>query len=368
MSPRVLHVSQPTSAGVARAVLQGVDAVLTAGWAAALACPPGPLAEAAASRGAEVLPWPAGRAPGPAALQETRRLARLLARARPDLVHLHSSKAGLAGRLALRGRQPTVFSPHAWSFEPLSGPARRAAVGWERLAAARWTALLVCVGRAELDLGRAAGIAAPAVVVPNGVDLGEFPYADLAARATARHRLGLPPEGPLAVCLGRLDRQKGQDLLVAAWPVVRARIPTARLALVGDGPWARRLAAALPAGVWLAGPTAAPADWLAAADVVVVPSRWEGLAFVPLEAMAAGRPVVASAIAANAEAVPPAAGALVAATDRDALAGAIAARLGDPARSAQEGLAGRRHVEAAHDRRRAGGRLLAAYREVLRLS
>lgn len=367
MSPRVLHVSQPSTAGVARAVLQGVDAVLTAGWAAALACPPGPLAEAAAARGAEALPWPAGRAPGPATLQETRRLAGILAGARPDLVHLHSSKAGLAGRLALRGRRPTVFSPHAWSFEPLSGPARRAAVGWERRAATHWTALLVCVGRAELDLGRAAGISARALVVPNGVDLGEFPYADLAAREAARHRLGLPA-GPLAVCLGRLDRQKGQDLLLAAWPTVRTMIPTARLALVGDGPWVRRLAAALPGGVWLAGPTAAPADWLAAADIVVVPSRWEGLAFVPLEAMATGRPVVASAIAANAEAVPPAAGAVVDVTDRGALAGAIAARLGDPARAGQEGLAGRRHVEAAHDRRHAGAQLLAAYRAVLRRS
>ena len=69
---------------------------------------------------------------------EARALAGLIGSLAPDLVHLHSSKAGLAGRLALRGRRTTVFQPHAWSFEAVHGAVRAAGIAWERLAA-RWT-------------------------------------------------------------------------------------------------------------------------------------------------------------------------------------------------------------------------------------
>ena len=69
---------------------------------------------------------------------ETQRLRRLISQVDPDVVHLHSAKAGLAGRLAVRGTRPTLFQPHGWSWLAARGATARGALAWERLAA-RWT-------------------------------------------------------------------------------------------------------------------------------------------------------------------------------------------------------------------------------------
>ena len=114
--------------------------------------------------------------------------------------------------------------------------------------------------------------------------------------------------------------------------------------LVGDGPDRDRLAPAAHPRAWCSlGTVATRAPWLQAADVVVVPSRWEGQALVLLEAMACGVPVVASDIAANAETLPSTAGATVPATDPAALAAALVERLepGQQERRSAEGRAGR---------------------------
>jgi glycosyltransferase involved in cell wall biosynthesis len=364
-------------AGVAACVNRYVADQVARGWRVSVLCPGESwLSEAVVTAGADFVPWRASRGPGPATAVETADLRRELRRLRPDVLHLHSSKAGLAGRLAARGRVSTVLQPHAWSFEPLSGPMRSAAVSWERLAA-RWAARIVCVSDAERRAGVAAGIAGRYAVVPNGVDLSAFLPADDAGRSQARARLGIGPE-PLAVCVGRLSRQKGQDQLLAVWPQVRAHVPDARLALVGDGPLAGALAARLPAegsrstaagdvgGVSLLGATSDVRSWLAAADVVVCPSRYEGMALVPLEAMATGRSVVASRIPANVEAVPTAAGSTVdlSNTDGRQFADAIVARLRSRPKADHEGLAGRRHVEQHHDLARNLDQLVRVYREL----
>lgn len=350
MGRAVLHVAQPTDAGVAQCVLDDAVDQQSTGWSVTVACPSeGTLAARLTAAGVGVRDWPATRNPGATVPGETRRLRRIVASVAPDVVHLHSSKAGLAGRLALRGRHPTVFQPHAWSFDAVTGPVRAASLAWERLAS-RWAHRVVCVSAAERAAGEAAGVRARYVVVPNGVDLSAWPAADDDERTRARTRLGLGPE-PLAVCVGRLCRQKGQDVLVAAWPAVRQQVAAARLVLVGDGPDAADLARRAGAGVHLAGHRDDVADWLAAADVAVLPSRWEGLALTVLEAMARGRSVVASDVTGMAETLGPDAGALVPPDDPRALAEAVRARLADPALAAAEGVAGRGRVSAAHDLR-----------------
>jgi glycosyltransferase involved in cell wall biosynthesis len=105
--------------------------------------------------------------------------------------------------------------------------------------------------------------------------------------------------------------------------------------------------------------------WLAAADVVVAPSRYEGMALVPLEAMARARSVVASDIPANRESVPIGAGAAVDAQDPAALATAVADRLSDSFLVEREGRAGRVYVQARHDARVASERLVGLYADVL---
>jgi glycosyltransferase involved in cell wall biosynthesis len=257
-------------------------------------------------------------------------------------VHLHSSKAGLAGRLAVRGRRPTVFQPHLWSFETANGSLRRAAAAWERFAS-RWTDLVVCVSDDELAAGRAAGVTAEAEVVCNGVDTGYFVPGD---RTAARRRLGLPERAPIAVCLGRLAELKGQDQLLSAWPAVLRRLPDAQLVFAGDGPlgpvWRERHPVAGHASVRWPGHTDEPAAWYTAADVVVLPSRAEGMALVPVVAFDVGgmRQSVADA------------GAVLPPGDLGLLADAVAARLADPGLARREGERGRRRVELSFDRGR----------------
>jgi glycosyltransferase involved in cell wall biosynthesis len=344
MSVAVLHVAQPRDGGVARYLVAACLDQLARGWRVAVACPDGErLADDLSRAGIPRLRWTAVRSPGPGAVGEAARLRALIAGMRPDVVHLHASKAGLAGRLGPFPRIPILFQPHGWSWLAAGGAMRAASLAWERTAARR-TDLLLCVGDGEAEQGRAHGVRGRYAVVRNGVDLTRFRPAHAGARAGARHRLGVPARVPLVVCPGRLTRQKGQDVLLEAWPMIRYATPAARLALVGEGDLADRLRATAPAGVTFAGAVDDVRDWLAAADVVVLPSRWEGLSLAVLEAMAVGRSVVVSDVPGLAEALGPGAGAAVPPGDPVALAAAVTPRLLDPGRAYVEGIAAARHA------------------------
>jgi glycosyltransferase involved in cell wall biosynthesis len=362
-SIRVLHVTQPGEEGVAFVVTDLARDQVERGYDVVVAGPPnGDFARAIEATGARLVPWQARRQPGPSVIAETRALSRILAAERPQLVHLHSSKAGLVGRLALRGRLPTLFQPHSWSFEALRGPLRRAAAAWERRAA-RWTSTIVCVSEAEREHGERVGVSGNFRVVPNGIDLDAFREAADEERAAARARLGLG-EGPLVVCVGRLCRQKGQDVLVGAWPSVRARVPEARLVLVGGGPSEQELRRAAGEGVELVGTRQDVPDWLAAADVIAAPSRWDGMSLAVLEAMARGRSVVATDVPGAREALGDA-GAIVSVEAGDELAGAIVERLSDPELAAAEGRKARSRSELHHDVRATCGRIAELYVETV---
>lgn len=349
---RVVHVTQPVEAGVAQVVLDLALAQRARGWSVVVVCPPvGWLADRARGLGIDVRAWHATRRPGPWLAKEVLSLRRILSRLTPDVVHLHSSKAGLVGRLAVRGRVPTVFQPHLWSFQTARGALRTLSTAWERRASG-WTDLVVCVSDDELVIGRAAGVTADAEVVCNGVDTDRLRPGD---RAGARARLGLDQHAPLAVCVGRLATLKGQDQLLTAWPEVLAGIPDARLVLVGDGPdghhWRSTHPTADHASVHWWGHSDDPSPFYTAADVVVLPSRAEGMALVPLEAMASGRPVVAFDVGGVRQSVADA-GAVVPAGDIAALAAAVAHRLADPELAATEGRRGRQRAELHFDRSR----------------
>ncbi|BBA98565.1 putative glycosyltransferase [Actinacidiphila reveromycinica] len=361
----VLHVAQPVDGGVARVVADLARAQTACGARVVVACPPGgDLGPAAVAAGAEVAAWPARRSPGPSLPAEVRSLARVLREVGPGLLHLHSSKAGLAGRLAARGRVPTVFQPHAWSYDAVSGPTAWAVLRWER-AAARWAHRVLCVSAAERESGVRHGVRARWAVVPNGIDTDRFrpPLRRASARETLPALAGLDADAPVVVCVGRLCPQKGQDVLLRAWPEVSARLPAARLVLVGDGPDRSRLAAGAPPGVLFAGAAADPLPWYQAADVVVQPSRWEGMALAPLEAMACARPVVLGDVGGARECVPDADTELcvVPPDAPEALAAALLRLLCDPAARTAAGLRALSHVRARHDVRAAAAAVGALY-------
>lgn len=359
VSLSVLHVSQPVDGGVARCIVDLVTDQVGRGWQVSVACPAGgPLARQVLSAGAEHDAWPVRRDPGPRSAIETMRLARIVRERSPDLLHLHSSKAGFAGRLGVRNRLPTVFQPHAWSFFAVGGRMRKAALMWERRAAS-WAEVVVCVSEGERAAGEAAGIGATWRVVSNGIDLEAFPPASAEERDRARDRLGLAA-GPLVVCVGRISRQKGQDVLVEAWPEVAAQVPGAELILVGSGPDEQRLRDRAR----VVGDQADVRDWLAAANVVVQPSRWEGLAYVVLEAMARARNVVATDVGGMREALGEDA-VLVPVEDAPLLAAAVARSLVDPEGSDAAGRALRARAEQRFDVRRATGAMAELYADVL---
>lgn len=188
-----------------------------------------------------------------------------------------------------------------------------------------------------------------------GVDTDRFsPYVDSSA-IRERHHLG---PGPVILSVSRLVRRKGHDLLLQAWPAVLARVPQAKLVIVGDGPMLAGLsdeaARRFPGSVVVTGPVAPELlpCYYAAADVFVFPSRddrrglqTEGLGLSTLEASAAGLPVVVGRSGGSPASLKDGeTGLLVDATRADAIAEALLALLTDPDRAAAIGRAGRQWV------------------------
>jgi glycosyltransferase involved in cell wall biosynthesis len=358
--PSVLLVSQPVTEGVAVWVRQLAGAGVGAGLDVTVACPAGGdlsgWVEAAGAGWARV---DMARQPGPKDVAAAAAVRRLLPR--HDVVHLHSSKAGAVGRVALRtvprsGRPASAFTPHGWSW--LVGgrlaPAYRAA---ERALAGVADAV-VCVSDDELAAGRPVlgRAAARARVIENGVDVERFsPHGPVAGRG----------DGPLVVCVGRLTRQKGQDLAVDALAALADQ--RARLRLVGSGPDAAALAdraAALGVAgrVEMIGTVPDPAPHVRAADVVVVPSRWDGLSLALLEAMACGAAIVAAR--AEGASVLEGAGVLVPTGDSAAVAAAVDRLLADPGERARLGAAARARAVDRFDVRRSLAATVDLWREL----
>lgn len=226
----------------------------------------------------------------------------------------------------------------------LPGPRRLSA--WALPRAAK----VVAVSRALADEVAALGVAREHIaIVMNGVDAALFQPGD---RAGARRALGLPADRPLALYVGNLKVEKGVLDLAAAW----AQVPgDALLAIVGGGPAQAALAQAVGAlpGVRLAGarPLAEIPTWMAACDVLVLPSHAEGTPNVVLEALACGRRVVATAVGGIPDLITSdVLGQLVPAHDPKSLAVALAHALGtayDPAEVARLGARGGWDASAA---------------------
>jgi len=199
----------------------------------------------------------------------------------------------------------------------LPGPRRQTA--WALSRAAR----VVAVSRALADEVAELGVPRDRIaIVMNGVDPELFRVRD---RAAARSELGLPG-GPLALCVANLKPEKGVLDLARAWERVARELPDARLVFVGDGPARAALESALPPRATLAGPQTLPrvATWLAACDVLVLPSHAEGTPNVVLEALASGRRVVATAVGGVPDLITSGAlGALVPAQQPEAMAAAL---------------------------------------------
>jgi glycosyltransferase involved in cell wall biosynthesis len=294
---RVLQVMQPVDGGVPAHVLAMATQLRECGIDVAVASPKAPaISRKLAAIEVKHFEWRAQRSPAKL-LPEVVRLARVVSLFDPDVIHLHSSKAGLAGRMAIRGRRPTVYSPHAWSF---TGQSRidLPSLVWERLAS-RWTTRFVCVSRDERVVGASVIPGGSWAIATNEVDM---PTSVVTARGTAES--GPRPIGPpRVVCVGRICRQKGQLSLASIWWAVREMVPGATITFFGAGPDLLELSeiARASPGIIVAGHSDRAIAEMEEADVVTMPSRWEAMAYTALEASAVGKPLVAFDVAGMSE-------------------------------------------------------------------
>lgn len=299
-------------------------------------------------------------------------LARHMETTRPDIVHTHSSKAGALGRAAsiATGIGARVHTPHtfAFLFDAMFGRAARALYREIEQSLAAHTQAVIAVSPSEAATFAASGVVevARVHVVQNGID----PAPWLAANPLARTALARDPAAPLAVVVGLLNVAKGQDLALAL--LAEPGLERLQLAIVGHGEQrealeeqARQLG--VESRVRFLGFRSDVPSILAAADFVLVPSRWEGLPYIVLEALAAARPVVATPVDGSRDLIAPGVnGFLARAVSVSALAEACRALLAltPDARSAL-GRAGRDRLLRGHSAEHMVDGLIAVYREVV---
>jgi glycosyltransferase involved in cell wall biosynthesis len=275
------------------------------------------------------------------------RAERLIAARRPDLVHTTLFEADVAGRIgASVARVPVVSSlvNVAYGRDHAAAPGvRRWKVQGARLVDATTARGVV---RFHANTRYVAEVMGPRLaiprdrleVIPRGRDPERLGRRDPDRRARVRAGLGVDGAAWLLLAVARHEHQKGLDTLLEALPGVLGRVPGARLVVAGrDGNQTPLLRAAvrrlgLAGAVSFLGPRNDVADLLSAADTVVIPSRWEGLSNVLIEAMAMEAPVVASDLPTLHDAVADGDTArLVPPGDPARLAAAILGNLDDPA-------------------------------------
>jgi glycosyltransferase involved in cell wall biosynthesis len=312
---RVLFICHSPAIGGAELYLEQIATRMTAQAAVRLVCRPDPALDAWVGRIADAGVEVTRLSPtGPRGFLHLLRLVRWA-----SVVHLTlASRVGsyqVAAALACRaGRRPLVcvhqLAREADDFGSLSRRFRALALG-AVYGCARGHIAVSAEGRRLLP-GRAGLDAARVVQISNGVDLDRFSPADPADRGGLRRRLLGDDAGVVCCTVARLSRQKGLDVLIQAAARLRDADPRPpRFRVIGDGELReelQRLVADLGLDdvVRLVGPTP-PAEvpgWLAACDIFVLPSHYEGMSLAVMEAMASGLPVVVTRVSGTAELVP----------------------------------------------------------------
>ncbi len=231
-----------------------------------------------------------------------RRLVRLFREQRPDIVHTHSGKAGILGRLAAhRAKTPViVHTIHGPSFGPFQGPLANGLFLAAERRAGRVTDHFVAVADAMIRQYLAAGIGQPPQYTRIYSGFALKPFLSAANDPSLRARWKIAPDDLVIGVIARLFKLKGHDDLFAIAPELLRHHPRTKFLLVGDGAWRERLEKRARSMnledrfvfTGLVSPSDIPA-LLGIMDIVVHLSRREGLARALPQALAAGRPVVA---------------------------------------------------------------------------
>ena len=278
------------------------------------------------------------------------RAAAIVAREAPryDLIHAHGLRGAWIGALAARRSGiPLVFTAH--NLAPRNPG--RVAVWALRFTAAK-SAAIVAVSSAVADSLTPCCPESKIVVIPNGIDIALFDAPP--PRADIFRAFDIPDDLRVIVAVGRVAPEKGFAHLIDAAPKVLSRFPGACFVLAGDGPERQSLIGrirqkGLEGRFFLVGRIEDVPGLLAASDMVVIPSLTEGHGLIALEAMAAGKPVVAARVGGLCETIIEGeTGLLIAPGEPEAISDSILRLLWDESLRLRLGNAGRKRARQGY--------------------
>lgn len=356
-----LQLLGPSTGGIRVHVATLASGLPAHGVDAPVVGPEGVLAGLGAQAGAVAVP----SGLSPAALWRARRELRAW-RERADVVHAHGLKAGWTA-LGGRPRRPLVITVHNVVLDESAGRAARLQRLLERRVLSSADRVIALTSSMAQELGRTVDPARIDVVLP-----ASAPPTVHRERTEVRSALGVDTEAPLVVAAARLHPQKDLPTLLRAWKEVHVQLPEAQLRIVGEGPERSRLEAMLDelgiAGTArLCGPSAHAVDELAAADVAVMTSIWEGASIVLAECTQLGVPMVSTPTGMAPDLLDgERGGVLVPYGDHGTVAAALLDLLRDPVRARAMGERGRAHARQVFDPDRSIGDIARIYREVNR--
>jgi glycosyltransferase involved in cell wall biosynthesis len=316
--------------------------------------------------GREIAPW--------SDLVTLVKLYRLMRRERPHVVHTHTAKAGFVGRIAARlaGVPVVLHTFHGHVFHSYFSPAKtQLFLLIERFGARLSTRIITISPRLREEIVQFGVTGREQIeVIPLGFELEVF-AAQARASSGFRRSLGLPPDAKLVGAVGRLVPIKNIPLLLEAAALARQEDPDIRVVLVGDGPLreeleARAEALGLGQAVTFAGWRRDLASVYADLDAVVISSHNEGTPASLIEAMASGRPVIATRVGGVPDLIVDGeTGHLVPPGDVEALAAALLELFREPELTARMAELAQRQVLERHQARRLVADVDRLYRQLL---
>lgn len=381
---RVCHVqATPQLAGAQRVMLDIFAQLDRSRFDLHVACGArGPLTEILSSTGIENHVVPSlGRSIRPLRdYRAYRQLRALFERERFDVVHTHSSKPGILGRLAARraGVKGVVHHVHGYAFHEFTpAPLRMLGTLAERWAGANCDRIVFVNHEERAWAIREGGMPTEkCLTIFNGVDLRRFAaVVNSDQRAQMRNWLGIGTEEMALLFVGRLAPQKQPLLLPHIAKRLEMFLPNAewRILVAGSGPQEGELKAEIrklrmERRVQLLAWQDATERWMQSADILLQPTLWEGLPLAVIEAMAASIPVVAGNVKGNREVVTDATGALCEPRNADSYARALARFMESPRLRHECGAAGRRRAEQDFNGARNYARFASLYEELTPIS
>ena len=374
---KVLQIGSGTEYGGGTTyVLILMEAIRRHGGEVHFACTPGLTLDAVRASGYPVFPVPAlQREIRPwADLQALAQLVRVIRSGCYDLVHTHTSKGGFLGRLAAKiSGVPVIFhTVHGFAFhEENSWKARMLYVTLEKIAA-RFCDRMIIVNHEDRLKAIDYGVAGPdkVVTIYNGIDTA--PFNRVYDRIKVRRELGVREGEHLVGMVARLAPSKAPLDFVNAADYVLARKPNVRFIMVGDGPLRDEINQVIQQLGWndriiLTGHRTDVPEILAAMDVFVLTTLWEGLPIALLEAMAVSLPVVATNVRGPREVVQDGeTGYLAPPKEPIAIGELILKLLEEDERAREMGRKGRRLIDEVFNATAMTEKTLAVYEEQLR--